>query len=135
MMVTTRYSLSDLASSHNGEDGEDENNEDAEQGKLSKDDKPSWVIGTITKLVEQCMQRFWQRQMKLNELTQLGYDDAADYFREGEKKYATSDLMVLAVVQPQLDDDTMAPALGTFGEHMECVDIVPRKSQMPQGTA
>jgi len=49
MMVTIGDSLSDLAPSDNGEDGEDEDDEGTEQGQLSEDDEPGWVMGTITK--------------------------------------------------------------------------------------
>jgi hypothetical protein len=65
MLVAIGDSLSDLASSDDGEDGEDENDEEAEQGKLSEDDKPGWVMGAITKMVQQRMERFQQKQMKL----------------------------------------------------------------------
>jgi len=51
MMVAIGDSLSDLASSDNGEDGEDEDDEETEQGKLSEDDTPGWVMGRITKTV------------------------------------------------------------------------------------
>jgi len=47
VMVAIADSLSDLASSDDGEHGEDEHDEDTQQGKLSKDDKPGWVISTI----------------------------------------------------------------------------------------
>jgi len=40
-------------------------------------------------------------------------------------KYGTSESMVPAVVKPQKDDNPAAPAPTTFGEHMECLDIVP----------
>jgi hypothetical protein len=90
ILVAIEDSLRDLASSYDGEDGKDEHDEETEQGKLSKDDKPGWVMGTITKTVEQCMERFRQKQMKLDELTQPGWEDAADYFRERDKKYGTS---------------------------------------------
>jgi hypothetical protein len=40
MLVAIRDSLSNLASSNDGEDGEDEDHEETEQGTLSKDDKP-----------------------------------------------------------------------------------------------
>jgi hypothetical protein len=82
MLVAIRDSLSDLARSDDVEDGEDEDDEETEQGKLSEDDKPSWVMGTITKTVQQCMERFRQKQMKFDELTQPGWKDAANYFRE-----------------------------------------------------
>jgi len=51
MLVAIVDSLSDLASSDDGEDGEDEDDEETEQGKLSDDDEPSWVMGTINKTV------------------------------------------------------------------------------------
>jgi len=101
MMEAIRPSLSDLASSDNGEDGEDEDDEGTEQGKLSEDDKPGWVMGTISKMAQHRMERFWQKQMKLDELTQMGWEDAADYFRETDKKYSTSRLRVPAIIQPQ----------------------------------
>jgi hypothetical protein len=53
MLAAIGDSLSDLASSNDGEDGEDEDDEDTEQGKLSEDDEPGWVMGTITKMVQQ----------------------------------------------------------------------------------
>jgi len=51
MLVAIGDSLSDLASSDDGEDGEDEDDEETEQGKLSDNDEPGWVMGTITKTV------------------------------------------------------------------------------------
>jgi hypothetical protein len=128
-------SLSNLASSDDGEDGEDEDDEATEQGKLSEDDKPGWVMRTMTKTVQQRMERFWQTQMKLDELTQLGWEAAPDYFRERDKKYGTSELMVPAVVQPQTNDDAPAPPLTTFGQLVVSFDIVPGILQMPQGTS
>jgi hypothetical protein len=70
MLVAIGDSLSDLASSEHGEDGEEEDDEGTEQGNLSDDDKPGWVMGTITKTVQQRMERFRQMQIKLDELTQ-----------------------------------------------------------------
>jgi len=135
MLVATGDSISDLASSDNGEDGEDEDDEETEQGKLSDDDQPGWVMGTITKTVQQRMESFRQKQMKLDELTQPRWEDAADYFRERDKKYGTSELRVPAVVQPQTNDDAPAPPPTTFGELMETLDIVPGILQRPQGTS
>jgi hypothetical protein len=131
-MASIGDSLSDLASSDDGEDGEHED-EETEQGKLSKDDKPGWMMGTISKMVQQHMKSFRQKQMKLDELTQLGWEDAADYFRERNKKYGTAKLRVPVVVQPQTDDDASAPPPTPFGELMERLDIAPGISQMPQG--
>jgi len=134
MLVAIRDSLSDLASSNDGENGEDEHDEETEQGKLSKDDEPGWVMGTITKTVQQRMKRFRQKQMKLDELTQPGWEDAAEYFREQDKTYSTSELRVPAVVQPQTNNDAPTPPPTTFGESMESLDIVPGISQRPQET-
>jgi len=66
MMVTIRDSLSDLATSNGGEDGEDVDDEEIEQGNLSEDDKPSLVMGTISKAVQQHIERFRQSKMKLD---------------------------------------------------------------------
>jgi hypothetical protein len=71
MMAAIGDSLSDLARSDDGEDGEDED-EQTEQGKLSEDDEPGWVMGTISKMVQQPMESFRQKQMKVDELTQPG---------------------------------------------------------------
>jgi DNA-directed RNA polymerase specialized sigma subunit len=60
MLVATTESLSDLASSGDGEDGEDEDDEETEQGKQSEDDEPGWVMGTITKTVQQRTERLRQ---------------------------------------------------------------------------
>jgi len=91
-------------------------------------------MGTITKTVQQRMESFRQKQMKLDELTQPGWEDAADYFRERDKKYGTAELRVPVVVQPQTDDGASAPPPTTFGELMERLDNVLGISQMPQGT-
>jgi hypothetical protein len=66
MMAAIGYSLSDLASSDDGEDGEDED-EETELGKLSEDDEPGWVMGTISKSVLQRMESIRQKQMKLEQ--------------------------------------------------------------------
>jgi len=71
-MVAIGNSLSDLASSNDGEDGEDEDDEEAEEGQLSKDDASGWVIGTIIKLLQKRMDRCWQKGIQIDELTQPG---------------------------------------------------------------
>jgi len=134
MMAAIGGSLSDLARSDDGEDGEDED-EETELGKLSEDDEPGRVMGTISKTVQQRMESFRQKQMKLDELTQPGSEDAGYYFRERDKKYGTAKLRVLVVVQPETDDDATAPPPTIFGQLMERLDIVPGISQMPQGTS
>jgi len=63
--------LSGLASSDDEEDGEDEEEDEevTELGKLSEDDEPSWVIGTICKMVQQHMESYRQKQMTFDQLT------------------------------------------------------------------
>jgi len=85
--------------------------------------------------LQQRMESFRQKQMKLEQLTHQGWEDAADYFRERDKKYGTAELRVPEVVQPQTDDDALAPPPTTFGELMERLEIVPGISQMPRGTS
>jgi len=86
-------SLSDLASSEDEEDGEDEDDdeEDTGHGKLSDDDEPGWVMGTISTTVQQRMESFRQKQLRLDELTQPGWGDAADYFHERDMEHGTTD--------------------------------------------
>jgi len=135
MFVALRDSLSDIASFDDREDGDDEDDKEIEQRQLSQDDEPDWVMGTITKLVQRRMQGFRQKQRKRDELTQPGREYAADYIHEEEKKYGTSEVSVPAVIQPKTDNDAVAPAPPTFGDLMECVDIVPGISQMPLATS
>jgi hypothetical protein len=92
-------------------------------------------MGKITKTVQQRMEIFRQKQMKLDELIQPGWEAAADFFRERDKKYGTAELRVPVVVQPQTNDDASAPQRKTFGDYMERLDIVPGIVQMPQGTS
>jgi hypothetical protein len=82
MLIAIGDSLNDLARSNDGEDGEGEVDEETESGKLSEDDAPGWVMDTITKTVQQSMERFRQKQVKLDEWTQPEQEDVADYFFE-----------------------------------------------------
>jgi len=52
-------------------------------------------------------------------LTQPGWEDAADYFRERDKKYGKSALRVPAVIQQQTDVVAVIPDPTTIGELME----------------
>jgi len=129
-------SLSNLTSSGYYEDGEDEEDEeDTEIAKLSEDDEPGWVMGTISKMVLHRMESFRQKQMRLDELPQPGCGDAADSCQERDMKYGTAGLMVPAIVKPQTETTAATPLLTTFGELMETLDIVPGQSQIPQGTS
>lgn len=71
-MNAIRDNLSDHASFNDGEGGDDEVDEETGQGKMSEDDEPRWVIGTVTKMVLQCKNRFRQPLLKHDELTHSG---------------------------------------------------------------
>jgi len=130
-------SLSDLARSDDGEDGEDKagDEEDHPGGRLSEDDQPGWVMGTISNTVKHSMECFRNKQIKLDELTQLGWGDAADYFRGKDKKYVCTESKFPAVVQPETADDAASSVLTTFSEPLGTLDSVPGKLQMPQVTS
>jgi len=134
-MVAVGDRPSHLASSNDGEDGEDEDEDETWQGMLSEDDDQGRVMGTITKMIQQRMERFRPKQMKFDELTQPRWENAADYLWGRDMKYPTSGMRVPAVIQLQTDDVTIVPALTTFGELLQCLDIVPGILQMPQGTS
>jgi len=135
MLVAIGDNLSDLARSDNWKDGEDEDDDGAEQGKLSEDDEPGWVMGTISKMVQQCMERFRQKQMKFDEWTQQGSEDAAEYFRERDMKYGTSELSIPAVVQLETNEDALAPQPTQFGELIASLEVVHRSCERPKGTS
>jgi len=137
MLSAIGDSLSDLASSEDEEDVQDHNDdeEDPAGDKLSKDDEPGWVMGIISKTVQYRMERFRQKQMKLDELKQPGWGDAADYFREKDKKYGKTESKVPSVVQPQTADDTVSSLPTTCSEPLETLDRVPGKLQMLQVTS
>jgi len=130
-------SLSNLARSDDEQDRKDKEDDegDTELGKLNDDDKPGWVMGTISKTVQNRMESFRQMQMRLDELTQPGWGDAANYFSERDVKYGTAELKVMAVIKPQMDITAATPSPTTFGEHMQSVDVVSRQSQMPAVTS
>ena len=92
-------------------------------------------MGTTTQPVQQRMEMFRQNHIKLDELTQPGWEDAADYFRQRDEKSGTSELRVPASIQPPRNNDAPAPPPTTFGELMEYLDIVPGTWQRPQGTS
>ena len=129
-------SLSDLVSSEDGEEAEDEDDDekDSELGQLCEDDEPGWVMCTISKTVQHRMESFGQKQIWLDELTEPGWGDAADYIHERDMKYGTTELKVLAVVKPQTDIAAATTSPTTFGVLLQILDIVPGQSQMPQVT-
>jgi len=136
MLNALTDSLSDLASSEDEEDGEDkEDEQDKELDKLSKDDEPGWVMGTISKMIHHRMESLRQKQIRLDELMQWGWGDTADYFWERDMKYGTAESIVLSVVKTETDKTTATPLPTTFGELMQTLNIVPAQLQMPQRTS
>jgi len=98
--------------------------------KLSEDDKPGLVMGTMYKTVHQHMERFRLKQMKLDESTQQGRGDTVEYFHEKDREYCTAKSIVPVVVQLQTAKDAAASAPTTFGERVETLNFIPGKSQM-----
>jgi len=137
MLNAIRDSLGELASSDDEQDGEDEEDdeEDTELGKLSDDDEPGWVMGTITQTVQHRMESFRQKQMRLDELTQPGRGDAANYFGERDMRYGSAEWKVPGVVKPQIDSTTATQSPITVGEHMQAPEIVQGQSEMPAVTS
>jgi len=134
MLNTVRDSLSDVASSDDKEAGEDEENdkEDTELGKVSEDNKPGWVMGTICKMVQQNMESFRQKRIRRDKLPQPERGVTADYILERDMKDGMAKWMVLAVVKPQTDKTAVTPSPATFGELIHTLVIVLGQSQMPQ---
>jgi len=135
MIIAIRGSLSDLAISDNKKDGDDEENEDIELCKLTEDDNPSWVVGTTSQILQERMERLRQKQTKLDKLTQPGWWDTANDYNERHMIYRTTESKVSAVIQPQTDNVTAAPAPTSFGELIDTLVIIPGIWQMPQGTS
>jgi hypothetical protein len=70
ILNSIRDRLCDFAISHDKQDGDDEEDDEnnTELCKLSDVDAPGWVMGTISKIVQHCMESFQQKQMRLDEL-------------------------------------------------------------------
>jgi hypothetical protein len=88
-------------------------------------------MGTISKTVQYHMQSFWQKLIRLEELTQRACVNAENYFHESDIKYGTAELNLPAVVKPQIDRTAATPSLTTCREHRQNVDIFRGQSQMP----
>jgi len=133
MLIGIRNSLSDLASSDDGDYGEnqEDDEEDPAGGKHSENDEPGWVMSTISNMVQYRMEHLQPKQMKLDELTQPSWGDTADSLCGRDKKYGSTQFKVLAVVQPQMAADTELSGLMTFGEPMMTIINIPGKSHMP----
>jgi hypothetical protein len=91
-------------------------------------------MGTISKTVQYHMESFWQKQIRLEQLTQRECVNAENYFPELDIKYWTAELNLPAVVKPQIDRTAATPSLTTYREHRQNLDIFQGQSQMPQVT-
>jgi len=130
-------SLSAVASSKEEEDGDDEDDgeEDTELGKLSEDDEPGWVMGTISNTVQHGMESDRQNQRRVDDLTRPGQGNAADYICDKDMKYGMTELKNLAVVKPQTDTTGATPSPASFGELLQAPANIPWQSRMPQVTS
>jgi len=72
MMNAIEDSVSNLGRSDNEEHGEDEDNDEEGKvlGKLSLDEDPGWVMGTISTTVHPRMESFREKLMRIDALTQ-----------------------------------------------------------------
>ena len=129
-------SLSNLASSNDEEDGENEDDDDdTDLAKMSEDDEPTRVMGESSKMVQHHMDYCRQKRMRLDELTQPGRGDAADYFWAKDTKYGMAEMNVPAVVTPETDSAAATLSPTTFEELIDTSDIIPGQSQITQGTS
>jgi len=103
MLNAHRKSLSDLAYSDTREDGEDtdDDEQDSVPGKLSEDDKPLWLMGTIYKMIKHGSKRFRQDQIWLDELTKPGWRDMLNHFHWRDMNCNMAIFRVPAVINPQ----------------------------------
>jgi len=126
--------LSDFGSLDDEEDGEsvEADEEDTDLGNLSEDDEPGWVMGTISKTQQQHMGRVLQKKMRLDELTQTWWWDAADSFCGRDMKHRMAKLKVPAVVKVRTAQVAATPAPTTIVELMYTLDILLGRSQTPQ---
>jgi len=105
MLNAIRDSLSNLSNSDDHEDGEDEqdNEADIELGNLIEDNEHGFEMGAFARTGVHWIESIWQTPITLDEPTQSGCWDLADYFRERDEKNGRSELIVLAVVKRQTD--------------------------------
>jgi hypothetical protein len=74
MLNAIEVSLSNLSTSKDEADGADEDDDEeyTGHGTLSEDDKPVWVMSTISTIVQHCMESFRPKQLRLDELRHPG---------------------------------------------------------------
>ena len=119
-------SLSDLPSSDDGEDGDnndwdekDNNQQYPPLGRMSEDDQPCSVMGTISHTVEHEMEHLRINQMKSDKLPLQGWGDLHNYIHEKDKKNGTTELKVAVIFQQYKADVAASSGPTTVGEPME----------------
>jgi len=68
-------------------------------------------------------------------LTQPGWGDAGNYFRERDMQYGTAELKVPAVFKPQIDTTAASSSPTKFAENMQALIVIRGQSQMPAVTS
>lgn len=101
ILVGIRDYLSDYGSSIDDEDGEDEDNEEKKLCKLSEGVQPGCVLGSLSDMVPQHLERIQHKQMRLERLPQLLWGNAADIFHDRDNKQRRAWMRVPAVVKRQ----------------------------------
>jgi len=130
-------SLSNLAWFKDAEDGDDDDDdkEDPLLDQLSEDDEPSWVMGTISKMVQHRLKGIWTYQRNVDGLTHPRSRDAADSFCERDMMYGMIQLRVTGVVQTWPAEDASPSGPTKVGEPMEPPESVPGILQIPRLTS
>lgn len=135
ILIAIEACLSNLAILDDKEDvdvkADDRNG--SELGKLSENDEPGWVMGTLSKEVPQSMETYLVMEIWHDELTQLRWWDMADYFPYRDMKCWMAALKLLPIVISLADKVAATPGTTKFVKLIVTVDNVPGKSQMLDG--
>jgi len=92
-------------------------------------------MGILARTEQHRMESCWQNRMMLDEFTQPGWGDAVDYIGARDIQNGNAELQVPAVVTPQIDMTAATQSLTLYGEHVQTLDIVQERSQMPAVTS
>jgi hypothetical protein len=119
-------SLCNIASSNDKKNGEEieHDEKDSALGKLSEDDKPSWVMGTASNTMQQPRESFRQNQMRYEKLTQPGLRKLADNIHGRDTMNCMTELNIPAVILPKAVNITATPAPTEVWERIETPDII-----------
>jgi hypothetical protein len=133
MMEAIRDSVDDVTTSDEEDDHYDNisDGQDYDDAKLSDDDAPGWVVGTINKSVQERLETVPMKRIKLQELTTLAWAEAEADFTIRNRKYGTTKLKILTVVTLNTTINTANTSI--FGHFRDALNRVPvTKSPMAQ---